>query len=65
MAHTIEEMYKAKAALCKEIASKIADFEYEYGFKVGNIEYYREVYAETEDGMPIFGEGECIIMLAL
>lgn len=65
MAHTIEEMKKAKAELCREIASKIENFEDEYDIEVGGIEYYRKVYAETEDGMPISWEGKCSITVTL
>lgn len=41
MAHTIEEMKKAKAELCMEIAGKLETFEEEYGVSIENINYIR------------------------
>lgn len=39
MAHTIEEMREAKAALCKEIADKLGAFEQEYGVMIETASY--------------------------
>lgn len=48
MAHTIEEMREARAALCKEIADKLGEFEDEYSASIENMGYTR-IESKTTD----------------
>lgn len=50
MAHTIEEIREAKAALCKEIAKKIETFESQYDVSVEDVRYNR-YHTEAINGM--------------
>lgn len=65
MAHTIEDMQKARKMVCQEVAKKLSEFEMEYNVKICEVGYgsdriYREI---SDDHIQVVGNFEMTVML--